>query len=201
MPLSPQPLFLEMPNTPPKKIPNIEKRSREYLFDHEIWKLLETARKFKSLRNELLILLSYRHGLRVSEAVNLKWQQIDWETASIHITRLKGGKPSTHPLKEDELRRLRLLKKQNPTSPHLFLSSRGTPLSAAAAGGIIRKLGEQANLELSIHPHMLRHSCGYALAAKGIDTRAIQDYLGHRNIQHTVTYTQLAPDRFQDFWN
>lgn len=94
-----------------------------------------------------------------------------------------------------------LQKQVGSQSPYLFLSSRGTPLSAGAAGDIIRKLGEQAGLEISIHPHMLRHSCGYYLASKGIDTRAIQDYLGHRNIQHTVLYTQLSPERFKEFWH
>ena len=73
-------------------------------------------------------------------------------------------------------------------------------MTAKSFHTLIARLGERARLAFPIHPHMLRHACGYKLANDGHDTRALQAWLGHRNIQHTVRYTELAPDRFRDFW-
>jgi site-specific recombinase XerD len=109
--------------------------------------------------------------------------------------------PSTHPLRGVELRALRQLQRDYPDSAYLFVSERRTVMSAATARGIIERSGMLAGLSLSVHPHMLRHACGFYLASKGYDTRAIQAYLGHKNIQHTVRYTELSPGRFKDFWN
>ncbi len=106
----------------------------------------------------------------------------------------------THPLRGVELRALRQLQRKYPDSNYLFVSERGTVMAAATARGIIERAGKIAGLSLSVHPHMLRHACGFYLASRGHDTRAIQAYLGHRNIQHTVRYTELSPTRFQDFW-
>lgn len=83
----------------------------------------------------------------------------------------------------------------------MFISERGGPLTTRAVHRILADTGEKAGFEFSIHPHMLRHACGFYLANKGQDTRAIQDYLGHKEIQHTVRYTQLAPGRFEKFWD
>ena len=155
-------------------------------------------------RDSTLILVAYRHGLRISELVNLRWQQVDFETGHLHVRRLKGSRPSTHPIRGDELRALRellrLQQKKKSESQFIFVSSTGGSLTPDAARKVIRKAGENAELQFPVHPHMLRHGCGYYLAAKGIDTRAIQDYLGHANIHHTVRYTQLAPQRFEGFW-
>jgi site-specific recombinase XerD len=106
---------------------------------------------------------------------------------------VKRGSPSTHPILGDELRALRRLQReQEPKSPFVFTSERGSPLTAAG----FARLGVAAALGFKAHPHMLRHACGFALANKGHDTRALQAY----NIQHTVRYTELSPDRFKDFW-
>jgi site-specific recombinase XerD len=87
-----------------------------------------------------------------------------------------------------------------PTSPFVFVSERGAPFSTAGFARMLERAATAASLELKVHPHMLRHACGFALANKGHDTRSLQAYLGHRNIQHTVRYTELSPDRFKTFW-
>ncbi len=187
---------------PPPKIPNLEKRSREHLFPTEVAAMASAAKRVgrHRLRDSTLILMAYRHGLRVSELVALRWEQIDFTGGTIYINRLKHGVSSTHPLRGVELRALRQLKREYPDSNYLFVSERGTVMAAATARGIIQRAGKITGLSLSVHPHMLRHACGFYLASRGHDTRAIQAYLGHKNIQHTVRYTELSPQRFQEFW-
>jgi integrase len=188
--------------SPPLKIPNLEKRSREHLFPTEVTAMISAAKKVgrHPLRDSTLILMAYRHGLRVSELVTLRWEQIDFIGGTIYINRLKHGVSSTHPLRGVELRVLRQLQREYPDSNYLFVSERDTVMAAATARGIIERAGKIAELSLRVHPHMLRHACGFYLASRGHDTRAIQAYLGHRNIQHTVRYTELSPKRFQEFW-
>ena len=148
-----------------------------------------------------MILVGYRHGLRVSELVDLRWDQMEFATATLHVRRVKQGTPSTHPMLGDELRALRRLQReQEPKSPFVFTSERGAPFSTAGFARMVERAGREAKLAFKAHPHMLRHACGYALANKGHDTRALQAYLGHCNIQHTVRYTELSPTRFKDFW-
>jgi type 1 fimbriae regulatory protein FimB/type 1 fimbriae regulatory protein FimE len=187
---------------PPKKVPNLEKRTREHLLPSEVEAMIKVAKSVGRHRNRdsTLILLAYRHGLRVSELVALRWEQVDFGSGTIYINRLKHGVSSTHPLRGPELRALRQLKREYPNSPYLFVSERGVAMAAATARGIIERSGVLAKLPLSVHPHMLRHACGFYLASSGHDTRAIQAYLGHKNIQHTVRYTELSPGRFKDFW-
>jgi integrase len=148
-----------------------------------------------------MILVAYRHGLRVSELVDLRWDQVDFRMATLHVRRAKQGTPSTHPIVGDELRALRRLQReQEPKSPFVFTSERGTPFTTAGFARMIERAGIEAKFGFKPHPHMLRHACGYALANRGHDTRALQAYLGHKNIQHTVRYTELSPTRFKDFW-
>jgi hypothetical protein len=120
--------------------------------------------------------------------------------AVLHVRRSKRGTPSVHPIQGDELRALRRLQREQPPSPYVFCSERGGPMTAKSFHTLIARLGGRAGMPFPIHPHMLRHGCGYALANEGHDTRAIQAWMGHKNIQHTVRYTELAPDRFKDFW-
>jgi integrase len=148
-----------------------------------------------------MTLVAYRHGLRASELVDLRWDQVDFRTATLHVRRVKRGTPATHPILGDELRALRRLQReQEPKSPFVFTSERGAPFTTAGFARMIERVGIEARLAFKAHPHMLRHACGYALTNKGHDTRALQAYLGHRNIQHTVRYTELSPTRFRDFW-
>lgn len=189
--------------TPPKKPTNAERRSREYLTAHEVDQVIAAARQMgrHSSRDTALILLMYRHGLRVAEAVSLRWDAVNLQTGLPHVHRIKNGEPSVHPLRGPELRALRQLRRDYPDTPYLFVSERGGPLTDRAVRHIVLRAGEIADLSFPIHPHMLRHACGFYLANKGIDTRAIQHYLGHRNIQYTVRYTALTPHRFTDFWD
>jgi integrase len=186
----------------PTRPPNADLRTREYLTEAEMERLMAAARKNRwGHRDASMILLAYRHGLRASELVDLRWDQVDFRTASLHVRRVKQGSPSTHPILGDELRALRrLLREQEPKSPFVFTSERGAPFTTAGFARMVERAGTEAKLGFKAHPHMLRHACGYALANRGHDTRALQAYLGHRNIQHTVRYTELSPTRFKDFW-
>lgn len=188
----------------PNKRKYSEVRSREHLLPEEIEVMREAIKKKggrHAHRDATLILLIYRHGLRLSEAASLKWEQIDFSGGTIHIRRVKKGTPSTQPLYGDELRSLRRLQRDYPSSPYVFQSSRKGPMAADTVSGVIELAGELAGLPFPVHAHMLRHGTGYYLANKGIDTRTIQSYLGHNNIQHTVRYTELAPGRFKGLWD
>jgi len=186
----------------PKRPPNADLRPREYLTEAEVERLLRATRNNRwALRDATMILVAYRHGLRASELTDLRWDQIDFATATLHVRRVKQGSPSTHPIIGDELRKLRRLQReQEPKSPFVFTSERGSPFTTAGFARMIERAGEEARLGFKAHPHMLRHACGFALAAKGHDTRALQAYLGHKNIQYTVRYTELSPTRFKTFW-
>lgn len=186
----------------PIRLPNKALRTREHLTETEVGALMEAAKDNRwGHRDATMVLVAYRHGLRASELVDLRWDQVNFSTATLHVRRVKRGTPSTHPIMGDELRALRRLQReQSPASPFMFTSERGAPFGTAGFARMVERAGQEAKLTFKAHPHMLRHSCGYALANKGHDTRALQAYLGHKNIQHTVRYTELAPGRFKEFW-
>jgi integrase len=186
----------------PGRQPNSELRSREHLTETEIEKLIKAARGNRyGHRDATMILVAYRHGLRASEICDLEWSQIDFPAATLHVRRAKNGKPATHPIRGDELRALRRLHRDAPkSSSFVFVSERGGPFTTDSFNWLVKRAGQKAGLPFQVHAHMLRHACGYALANAGHDTRSLQDYLGHKNIQHTVRYTELAPTRFKDFW-
>jgi len=186
--------------SPPRRRPNTESRSREHLTPEEVAKLLVAARRTgrHGARDEALVLMTYRHGLRVSELVALRWSQVELKAGLLHVTRRKNGTPSTHPLQGDELRALRKL--DSAGSAYVFTSERGGPMTDSNVRKLIARLGQAAKLGFPVHPHQLRHACGYALVKAGHDTRRIQLWLGHRNIAHTVRYTTLADAPFKEFW-
>jgi integrase len=186
----------------PVRLPNAKLRSREYLTDAEVARLTHAAKANRwGHRDATMILVAYRHGFRAAELVDLRWHQIDFDTATLHVRRVKKGSPSTHPIRGDELRSLRRLQReQEPKSAFVFTSERGAPFTTAGFARLVERAGVAAALGFKAHPHMLRHACGFALANKGSDTRALQAYLGHKNIQHTVRYTELSPERFKNFW-
>ena len=196
----------DRPTIENRKVPlrraNIAYRSREYLSDKEVAALMTAAAGVgrHCARDAALILIAYRHGLRVSELVSLRWDQVDLQQGLLHVTRRKHGIASVHPLRGPELRALRRLQRTYPDTAYVFMSERKAPLCADAVRKIVGRAGREAGIEFPVHPHMLRHATGYKLANDGQDTRAIQHYLGHRNIQHTTRYTELAADRFKDFW-
>jgi type 1 fimbriae regulatory protein FimB/type 1 fimbriae regulatory protein FimE len=180
---------------------NRELRTREHLTPTEVERLIEAAKDNRQgHRDATMILIAYRHGLRASELCDLQWTQVDFEGATLAVTRIKNGSPATHPLTGRELRALRRLQRESASSPFVFVSERGAPFSVSGFRRLIERAAEAAKLEIKAHPHMLRHACGYALANAGTDTRTLQAYLGHRNISNTVRYTELAPGRFRGLW-
>jgi len=189
--------------TMPARPKNASLRRREHLTPDEVRRLLKAAvpRGRYGQRDACLILLAYRHGLRVSEVVALRWDQVDLKAGHLHVSRAKNGTPSTHPMQGDELRALRQLAREWPDhGGFVFVSERGGPMSAHGVRKMVTRAGEEAALPFPVHPHMLRHACGFKLANDGHDTRAVQLWLGHKNIQHTVRYTELSSARFRNFW-
>jgi integrase len=188
---------------PPRRRRNAEVRAREYLTDGEIARLIVAAGENRyGHRDGTMVLVAYRHGLRAAELVTLRWEAIDFAHGRLHISRVKGNAESVHPLSGRELRALRRLRREPELdSPFIFTSERGAPFTTAGFRKMIARLGVAAGFGFPVHPHMLRHACGFHLANRGVDTRSLQAYLGHKNIQHTVRYTELAPTRFKNFWH
>jgi type 1 fimbriae regulatory protein FimE len=186
----------------PRRPRNADVRSREYLTPDEVERLIAAASDVgrHGHRDATLILIAYRHGLRVGELVSLRWDQVDLKQGLLHVTRSKNGTPSNHPIRGPEMRALRKLRREYPDSPYVFVTERRAPMTDSNVRKMIGRAGRKADLPFPTHPHMLRHACGYKLANDGHDTRAIQHYLGHKNIVHTVRYTELASDRFKAFW-
>ena len=182
--------------------PNEAYRVREHLTEDEIGKLLAALKANRHGQRDWLIgLLIYRHGLRVSEACDLRWDDINLTKRTIQVRRLKGSDDSTHYLERDELAGLkRLQREQEPKSAYVFVNERGQPFRRMGIGRMIERAGRAAELPFPVHAHMLRHSTGYALAGKGMDTRRLQHFLGHASITNTVRYTAMSPEPFKDIW-
>lgn len=161
--------------TVPVRPPNSELRTREYLTPAEVEKLLKAARSGRyAHRDATLILVAYRHGLRAVEAADLEWAQVEMgRAATLHVRRAKNGKAAAHPIRGDELRALRELRRQFPDSAFVFNTERGGPFTPAALNRLVVRLGERAGFPFPVHFHMLRHACGYALVNAGHDVRRI----------------------------
>jgi site-specific recombinase XerD len=187
---------------PPRRRKNKETRSREHLTPLEVTALMAAAKASGRYgqRDAALIEIMYRHGLRVSEAIALRWEQVELKAGLLHVARLKNGTPSTHPLRGPELRALRTLQTDWKQSSYVFCSERDGPMTSSNVRKLIARAGVKAKIGFPVHPHQLRHATGYKLANDGQDTRAIQLYLGHKNIAHTVRYTELSADRFKGFF-
>jgi site-specific recombinase XerD len=176
---------------------------RTYLTRDEVAQLLRAAKKSRhGARNHAMILVAYRHGLRASELVQLRWSDVDLERGTIYCRRAKGSRSSVHPLKRDEATALkRVLRASSARArDYVFPSERGERMSRSAFWRLVAQAGERAGLAVHAYAHLLRHSCGYYLANKGCDLRLIQDYLGHKQIQNTVRYTTLNSARFAGLW-
>jgi len=200
--VAPPTVFGAVQKSPPPRKQPIGQR-RQHLFPDEVDRLIKAAGDNRwGHRDATMILLAFRHGLRSAELVSLRWDQIDFSAAVLHVSRSKGGVATTHPLGASEMRALRRLKReQQPASPFVFVSERGAPFSTRGYRALVSRLALAAGFEFSISTHMLRHATGYKLANDGVDTRSIQDYLGHASIASTVRYTKLSPRRFRNFWN
>jgi type 1 fimbriae regulatory protein FimB len=185
--------------------PGAADSDRKHLTGREVERLIEATKGSRNeARDRCILLLMFRHGLRVSEACRMKRDQVDTESRVLHVARLKAGLSTTQPLRGDELRAIGAWLKERarmkPTGATFFVSEQREPLHRSTVNLALRKYSVAAGLPLLAHPHMLRHACGFALADQGADTRLIQDYLGHRNIQHTVRYTATNPARFEKLW-
>jgi integrase len=193
----------EMKKSAPEK--TVDHRVKNFLTENEMRQFLEAARKGRNgTRDYCFALLTYRHGFRVSEIIDLRMEELDLKTSRVQVRRLKGSVSTEQPLAGDELRALRAYlrireRSKFADSPFVFLGERG-PMTRQAVNYLFAEIGRRAKLVFKVRPHMLRHSCGYYLANKGYDTRLIQDYLGHQNIQHTVRYTRTAARRFEGLW-
>jgi site-specific recombinase XerD len=164
--------------------------------------MVQAARKAgrHGVRDAAMSVMRFRHGLRTAELVALRWHQVDLQAGYLDVHRMKHGHHATHPLRGPQLRLLRDLQRLYPDSPSVFVSARQAPLSPRALRAIVARTGQGAGLPCVPHPHHVRHACGYSLASQGHDTRAMQDYLGHKNIPHTVRSTAMAPHRFERVW-
>jgi type 1 fimbriae regulatory protein FimB len=193
------------PGSRKKKARVDEDSDRKHLTSREVERLIEATKGGRNeARDRCLLFLMFRHGLRVSEACRMKLDQVDTESRVLHVARLKAGLSTTQPLRGDELRAIGAWLKERarmkPTGKAFFVSEQRQPLHRSTVNLAMRKYSVAAALPLLAHPHMLRHACGFALADQGADTRLIQDYLGHRNIQHTVRYTATNSARFEKLW-
>ena len=182
--------------------PNAAYRVREHLTEGEMIKLLAALKQNRQgHRDSLIGLLIFRHGLRVSEACDLRWDDLDLAKRTIQVRRLKGSIDSVHYLERDELAGLkRLQREQEPKSGYVFLNERHQPFNRMGIARMIERAGKAAKLPFPVHVHMLRHSTGHALAGKGMDTRRLQHYLGHASITNTVRYSAMSPEPFKDLW-
>lgn len=189
-----------LPTTSPV---DAHERSRDYLSEEEFIVLLQgTLPSRYRWRNTAMLMLTFYHGLRVTELCRLKRQDIDLKHGRIWVKRLKGSLSTEQPLQAEERRALKRYLKQRGNSqlPWLFLNERGDQFTRSSINYLVAITGIRAGLAFHVHPHMLRHGCGYALANRGYDLRVIQDYLGHRDPKHTTRYTRTAAVRFEGLW-
>jgi len=188
---------------PPRKPKNEDRRPREHLTEVEVEALDKAADKRGRYghRDRTMIMVCFRHGLRVGELVSLRWDQINLDEALIAVRRDKKGRNTEHPIPGDELRALRRLKRgQRPGSPFVFMTERGGPMTDRGFRLLLSMAGEVANLPFPVHPHMLRHAAGYKLVNDRQPIRAIQQYLGHRQIASTERYTEIDSRQFKGFF-
>jgi integrase len=192
------------PNAVKRTVAGRRPRDREHLTPSEVRLLIDAARKGRwGQRDSTLLLLMFSHGLRLSEALRLRWNHFDLDRGILHVKRIKGGDSGDHRLRGIEIRALRRLRREGPhAGDFAFVSERGGPLTNRAVQLMLDRVAGRAGLEkLNVHPHSFRHATGYYLAEHGADLRLIQAYLGHRQVRHTTRYVQLSPRRFEGLWD
>lgn len=205
------PRSTDSPTSPPRRRPDRAVRPRDYLREDEVERMIQAAERGRHpLRDQAVILLAFRHGLRSAELVDLQWSDIDWRHARLHVRRLKGSLDAVHPLSKREKKLLRDLQKEalqraakqgRPLGELVFETERSGELSRRLVRHIIAEAGRAAKIPFPVSAHMLRHSCGYHLSEQGADLRVIQAFLGHANVQNTQRYVALSSGRFNGvYW-
>ena len=175
---------------------------RQYLTEREVEMLCDAARKRGRYgqRDATMVLMAYRHGLRCSELVALRWDQVDLEAGRLQVIRRKGSDDSIQPLSGVEIRALRKLRRDQPAGlRHVFVSERGAPMTTNGFFKMLSRAAASIGM-VDVHPHLLRHGTGFKLVNQGVDTRTLAAYLGHRNIANTARYTRMDAKRFDGFW-
>ena len=180
---------------PPQRRPDT--RPRRHILPAEFDRMLAQCGGRRDTRDRALLLVAYRHGLRRNELCALQWAQIDATSRTLAVKRSKDGIAATHPIQQDTWRALQRLPRHG---AYVFTGHDGAPLSPRAVHHVLARLSRAAGLPFTVNPHMMRHGCGYALANRGVPTRTIQLYLGHRSIQSTARYTALDASAFRDLW-
>jgi integrase len=176
---------------------NAELRARPYVLEREVERLCAAAKKRgrHGLRDALMITLAYRSGLRVSELISLEWSQLDLEAGRFHVRRLKGSIDSVHALDGDVIRALRTMRRGQPTGyKFVWRSEKGAPPTRKGFSRMLERTAVAAGLDFKVHPHALRHGCGFVLANDQVPLLQIAHHLGHAQISNTTIYARLAPN-------
>ena len=177
-------------------------RQREHLFPEELERLFAALKHNRHAhRDYMIVLVTILHGLRVGELIALRWNDINWRVGTIDIRRLKDGVDGTHYMERDEVNGLkRLEREQDPKSPYVFTSERGTPFTRFAINKLVETAGKNAKLEFKVHPHCLRHTTGYTQANGGMTAWHLQKLMGHASMTNTVKYVRMSPEPLKDAW-
>jgi type 1 fimbriae regulatory protein FimB/type 1 fimbriae regulatory protein FimE len=186
----------------PVRKPNAAYRSREHLTEREVERLIEAAKDNRwGHRDSIMVLLTFRHGLRASELVDLRWEQVDLENAILHVSRVKQGTPATHPLTGRELRALRRLQREQVSkSPFVFVSESGAPFSSRGFQAMVERAAKVAGFDMKIHPHMLRHSCGFKLGMMASIPEPSKAIWATSRSSILSAIPSLAPTRFKSLF-
>lgn len=183
------------------RLANDALRGKRHLTDAEVAKVCAAIQKNSrySDRDELMVWMAFRHALRVSELVDVKWQHFDLKAGQMAIKRMKNGIDTLHPISDK--RELMLLRRVHrgqgkPTTGFVFKNERGNVVSVNGFQKMFGKFSEQA-LDVKWNAHALRHGCGTALIDRGHDLRTVQIYLGHKNIQNTTRYLHESVKQFE----
>jgi site-specific recombinase XerD len=175
----------------------VDTERRQYLTEAEVERIMKEC---DGERDRAMVLICYRHGLRVSELIGLTWRQINLDDAKLLVKRLKGSDDSEHPLSGREIRMLRSIqRKQAVGTRWVFMTNRGGPMTRNGFFKLLEKAADRAGID-DVHPHLLRHGTGYYLVNKGMDSLSLANYLGHRQIQNTARYCKMISARFENLW-
>jgi integrase len=186
----------------PGRKPNAQYRKREHLTQDELERLFTALKGNRhGHRDYMIALVTFLHGLRVSELIDARWDDVDWRKGTIQIRRLKGSIDGVHYLERDEANGLkRLQREQDPKSRYIFTSERRNAFSRFAINKMIETAGRNAKISFPVHPHQLRHTTGTVQANCGMDAWRLQKLMGHASMANTTKYVAMSPEPLKDAW-